>query len=89
MSSLLTIYLTNSTTFVTRKESGVLRPDFSSPGKDRPSETVRKRMVMYYVSTANFLCRRWIRLITHRLPVVVSQKSKQYCLVSVMYNFFP
>lgn len=52
-SSLLTIYLTNSTTFVTRKESGVLSPQFSvstdEPAKDRISPAAARRKVMYYV----------------------------------------
>lgn len=51
-STLLTIYLTSSTSFVTRKESGVLAPDF--PGappeaKDQLPPAATKRKVMYYV----------------------------------------
>ncbi|KAF5385897.1 hypothetical protein D9615_002221 [Tricholomella constricta] len=52
-STLLTIYLTNSTTFVTRKESGVLAPDFPgsvTSSKDRPLPAVSKRKVMYYAA---------------------------------------
>ncbi|RDB25370.1 H(+)/Cl(-) exchange transporter 5 [Hypsizygus marmoreus] len=52
-SSLLTIYLTNSTTFITRKESGVLAPDFlSSTNRPKAQETaaVSKRKVMYYAA---------------------------------------
>ncbi|KAG6911122.1 hypothetical protein DXG01_003862 [Tephrocybe rancida] len=49
ISSLLTIYLTDSTTFVTRKESGVLSPDF--PGSDpKDSAPDAKRKVMYYAA---------------------------------------
>lgn len=44
ISCLLTIYLTKSTTFVTRKESGVLSPDF----EDAPAAP--KRKVMYYAA---------------------------------------
>jgi len=51
-SCLLTIYLTNSTTFVTRKESGVA----SSPqleNKDASGiQVAPKRKVMYYVSVS-------------------------------------
>ncbi|KAG6900256.1 hypothetical protein C0993_000709 [Termitomyces sp. T159_Od127] len=50
-SALLTIYLTNSTTFVTRKESGVLSPDF--PGTDTSSKNPAsnaKRKIMYYAA---------------------------------------
>ncbi|KAG8967232.1 hypothetical protein FRC03_010476 [Tulasnella sp. 419] len=51
-SSLLTIYLTASTSFVTRKESG-FAPEFTSESKDRKQETpvegARNRKVLYYV----------------------------------------
>lgn len=52
LSCILTIFLTNSTTFITRKESGVLAPEFSDPSEAKPgSSTVEpKRKVMYYVS---------------------------------------
>ncbi|KAJ7178489.1 chloride channel [Mycena crocata] len=50
LSCLLTLFLTNSTTFVTRKESGVLAPGFA----DAPNPTSRtelpKRKVMYYAA---------------------------------------
>ncbi|KAF7315600.1 Chloride channel protein [Mycena indigotica] len=49
LSCLLTLYLTNSTTFVTRKESGVLAPGFADapdlPGREKPN-----RKVMYYAA---------------------------------------
>ncbi|KAK1230447.1 hypothetical protein PQX77_006457 [Marasmius sp. AFHP31] len=48
VSCLLTIYLTNSTTFVTRKESGVLSPDFD-PANNSP-EPHPKRKVMFYAA---------------------------------------
>jgi hypothetical protein len=51
-SALLTIYLTSSTSFVTRKDSGVLGPLFADDGADTkaaPSQPERKRKVMYYV----------------------------------------
>ncbi|KAF7321607.1 Chloride channel protein [Mycena kentingensis (nom. inval.)] len=48
-SCFLTLYLTNSTTFITRKESGVLAPDFADnpelPGREKPT-----RKVMYYAA---------------------------------------
>ncbi|KAJ8475169.1 hypothetical protein ONZ45_g15702 [Pleurotus djamor] len=44
ISSLLTIYLTDSTTFVTRKESGVLAPEFNG---NNPKEPVAKRRLFY------------------------------------------
>ncbi|KAG5648490.1 hypothetical protein DXG03_003101 [Asterophora parasitica] len=53
VSTILTIYLTNSTTFVTRKESGVLKADFpgSNPdSKDQPRTIVAKRKIMYYAA---------------------------------------
>ncbi|KAF8070501.1 chloride channel [Lyophyllum atratum] len=53
VSALLTIYLTNSTTFVTRKESGVLAPDFpdSATSSKIPSQVASsKRKVMYYAA---------------------------------------
>ncbi|KAG6903056.1 hypothetical protein C0995_007489 [Termitomyces sp. Mi166 len=49
ISTLLTIYLTNSTTFVTRKESGVLSPDFPGTAANLKDQTSNaKRRVMYY-----------------------------------------
>lgn len=61
-SSFLTIYLTDSTTFTTRKESGVLAPDFSKSddnSNDQTTQTVPKRKVMYYVSTPWILAIRY------------------------------
>lgn len=55
-SSVLTIYLTASTSFVTRKDSGVLSPDFASQdeedGKVSPpsSDPPPKRPVLYYAA---------------------------------------
>ncbi|KAJ7703130.1 chloride channel [Mycena rosella] len=50
ISCLLTLYLTNSTTFVTRKESGVLAPGFADvPGPSNKTE-LPKRKVMYYAA---------------------------------------
>ncbi|KAG2342945.1 hypothetical protein BDR05DRAFT_1025309 [Suillus weaverae] len=50
-SSLLTIYLTASTTFVTRKESGVLSPGFDKSGEQNASSSSQpKRGVMYYAA---------------------------------------
>ncbi|KAG2756096.1 hypothetical protein P692DRAFT_20715982 [Suillus brevipes Sb2] len=50
-SSLLTIYLTASTSFVTRKESGVLSPDFDKSGERSPSRPSQpRRGVMYYAA---------------------------------------
>lgn len=48
---MLTIYLTNSTTFVTRKESGVLSPEFSELKSPQEPAPENKRKVMYYVRT--------------------------------------
>ncbi|KAG6832600.1 hypothetical protein H0H92_014436 [Tricholoma furcatifolium] len=48
ISSYLTISLTKSTTFVTRKESGVLSPDF--PGTAANPQSNAKRKVMYYAA---------------------------------------
>lgn len=47
ISCFLTISLTDSSTFATRKESGVLRADFDL---DKLSETAAKRRVMYYAA---------------------------------------
>jgi chloride channel 3/4/5 len=54
-SSVLTIYLTASTSFVTRKDSGVLSPDFASRDEDGkvsppPSDPPAKRQVLYYAA---------------------------------------
>ncbi|ESK97097.1 voltage-gated chloride channel [Moniliophthora roreri MCA 2997] len=51
VSCLLTIYLTNSTTFVTRKESGVLSSDFDPDKKLRGRSAVPpKRKIMFYAA---------------------------------------
>ncbi|KAG6841886.1 hypothetical protein C0991_005616 [Blastosporella zonata] len=51
ISCLLTIYLTDSTTFITRKESGVLSPDFpSTDANSQQSASNAKRKVMYYAA---------------------------------------
>lgn len=55
VSSVLTIYLTASTSFVTRKDSGVLSPDFATPTEDDPvfappPESPVKRKVLYYAA---------------------------------------
>ncbi|KAI0267130.1 chloride channel [Gloeopeniophorella convolvens] len=55
VSSILTIYLTASTSFVTRKDSGVLSPDFDTPteGAKAPAPPVEhpaRRKVMYYAA---------------------------------------
>lgn len=49
-SSLLTIYLTDSTTFTTRKESGVFAPIFDNNSKDQTMHIAAKRKVMYYAA---------------------------------------
>lgn len=50
-SSLLTIYLTASTSFVTRKESGVLSPHFDKSGEQNASSSSQpKRRVIYYAA---------------------------------------
>lgn len=50
-SSLLTIYLTASTSFVTRKESGVLSPGFDKSGEQNISSSSQaKRRVLYYAA---------------------------------------
>lgn len=52
ISCLLTIYLTASNSFVTRKDSGVLGPSFAETDEDKETSTVyppQKRQVMYYV----------------------------------------
>ena len=55
VSSILTIYLTASTSFVTRKDSGVLSPDFATPIEDgkvlqTPREPPAKRKVLFYAA---------------------------------------
>lgn len=55
VSAILTIYLTASTSFVTRKDSGVLSPDFATPTEDsklfkQPSESHPKRKALYYAA---------------------------------------
>ncbi|KAI9450294.1 chloride channel [Lactarius psammicola] len=55
VSSILTIYLTASTSFVTRKDSGVLSPDFTPPTEyakifKPSSEPPAKRKVLYYAA---------------------------------------
>ncbi|KAG6333678.1 hypothetical protein ID866_5408 [Astraeus odoratus] len=51
LSSLLTIYLTASTSFLTRKDSGVLSPLFATDGKSVPSiASPPKRQVLYYAA---------------------------------------
>jgi hypothetical protein len=78
VSSLLTIYLTNSTTFVTRKESGVLRHDFPVSGKE-PAGMATKRKVMYYVGVQSpLLFPLAKRIYRPRLQVAVYQRSKPY-----------
>ncbi|KAJ8591190.1 hypothetical protein M405DRAFT_735538 [Rhizopogon salebrosus TDB-379] len=50
-SSLLTIYLTASTSFVTRKESGVLSPEFDKNDEQIRSESLQpKRKMLYYAA---------------------------------------
>ncbi|KAL0956550.1 hypothetical protein HGRIS_002688 [Hohenbuehelia grisea] len=49
-SCLLTIYLTKSTTFVTRKESGVLAPEYADSDVKRSTDTQAKRKVLYYAA---------------------------------------
>lgn len=50
-SSLLTIYLTESTSFITRKESGVLSPHFDKRGEQTASSSSQpKRGVMFYAA---------------------------------------
>ena len=52
VSSLLTIYLTASNSFVTRKDSGVLRPSFVDAAEAKNANAAQppaKRKVMYYV----------------------------------------
>ncbi|KAF8264176.1 chloride channel [Lactarius quietus] len=55
VSSTLTLYLTASTSFVTRKDSGVLSPDFATPIDDGkvmkpPLQFPHKRKVLYYAA---------------------------------------
>lgn len=55
VSSILTIYLTASTSFVTRKDSGVLSPDFAPPTEyakvfTPPSQSPAKRKILYYAA---------------------------------------
>ncbi|KAJ7287466.1 chloride channel [Mycena rebaudengoi] len=50
-SCLLTLYLTNSSTFTTRKESGVLAPGFADGVPTSSNETEQpKRKIMYYAA---------------------------------------
>ncbi|KZT71831.1 hypothetical protein DAEQUDRAFT_749819 [Daedalea quercina L-15889] len=54
VSAVLTIRLTSSNSFVTRKDSGVLAPDFADAGGDQKAASVPagepKRKVMYYAA---------------------------------------
>lgn len=50
ISSVLTIRLTNSNRFVTRKDSGVLAPSFDSEAKAEDALVQPKRKIMYFVS---------------------------------------
>ena len=51
ISSLLTIHLTASTSFMTRKESGVLAPEFDKSDEQAQSSSSQpKRKVLHYVS---------------------------------------
>ncbi|KAJ7462373.1 chloride channel [Mycena galericulata] len=50
LSCLLTLFLTNSTTFVTRKESGVLAPGFANPFEPGRHAEPPTRRVMYYAA---------------------------------------
>ncbi|EMD37662.1 hypothetical protein CERSUDRAFT_114309 [Gelatoporia subvermispora B] len=54
ISSLLTIYLTASTTFVTRKDSGVLAPEFETADASQKAALApvseQKRKVLYYAA---------------------------------------
>ncbi|KAJ7783246.1 chloride channel [Mycena metata] len=47
LSCLLTLILTNSTTFSTRKDSGVLAPDFADPPEPSNPHTLPKREMFY------------------------------------------
>ena len=52
ISCLLTIYLTASNSFMTRKDSGVLGPSFADADGGKETDAVQsphKRQVMYYV----------------------------------------
>ncbi|EKM81010.1 hypothetical protein AGABI1DRAFT_37258 [Agaricus bisporus var. burnettii JB137-S8] len=49
-SCLLTLYLTNSTTFSTRKESAILGPGFADPSQPVDPSSAPKRKVMYYAA---------------------------------------
>ncbi|TFY72949.1 hypothetical protein EVG20_g64 [Dentipellis fragilis] len=55
ISSLLTLHFTASTSFVTRKDSGVLSPDFANKDEDGkvsapPADNPSKRKIMYYAA---------------------------------------
>ncbi|TFY62566.1 hypothetical protein EVJ58_g3780 [Rhodofomes roseus] len=54
LSALLTIHLTSSNSFITRKDSGVLAPDFADADEDQKAAAVPagepKRKVMYYAA---------------------------------------
>ncbi|KAA1473891.1 hypothetical protein DENSPDRAFT_780653 [Dentipellis sp. KUC8613] len=55
ISSLLTLHFTASTSFVTRKDSGVLSPDFANDDEDvkasaPPTDKPSKRKIMYYAA---------------------------------------
>lgn len=90
-STLLTLYLTNSTSFVTRKESGVLAPDF--PGappevKDQLPPAAMKRKVMYYVCLGG----RFIGILLIndiRLREAEFPKSRQSSLVRQFFLCLP
>lgn len=82
-SSLLTIYLTNSTTFVTRKESGVLAPQFAEDKSSAsPNVPAIKRKVLYYVRVSyysSYYLPSYVNL--DRLLAVVFLRSRRSFLV--------
>ena len=85
ISSLLTIHLTASNSFVTRKDSGVLGPLFAGADEAKDPNAVQppqKRGVMYYVR-ANDQPPYTIPEFLHRLLEVVYQRSRRSFRVSL------
>ena len=80
ISSLLTIHLTASNSFVTRKDSCALDPSFADADEDKDLDAVQpphKRRVMYYVRANDQPTTPHHYLILHRLREAVSQRSRR------------
>ncbi len=94
ISSLLTIHLTASTSFVTRKESGVLSSAFATgdDGKSTvnpPAGGAQPRKVLFYVCLTSIAGQSHMLTIFYRPLVVASLRSRPSCLVSTCGDIVP